>query len=73
MSNLSMLDYYLYVRLQTDTNYTYTHKKIHRICNFCVIWRYVYLALTFDLDKGHNLILSFDIKRVYAVAYFDEK
>ena len=27
-----------------------------------MIWRYVYLTLTFDLDKGHNLILSFDIK-----------
>ena len=72
MSNLSMLDYYLYVRLQTDTKYTYTNKKIHKICIF-VIWRYVYLTLTFDLDKGHNLILSFDIKRVYAVAYLDEK
>ena len=24
MSNLSMLNYYLYVRLQTDTKYTYT-------------------------------------------------
>ena len=34
---------------------------------------HVYLTLTFDLDKGHNLILSFDLKRVYAVAYFDEK
>ena len=40
---------------------------------FFVIWLYVYLTLTFDLDKGHNLILSFDIKRVYDVAYFDEK
>ena len=72
MSNLSMVDYYLFVMLQTDTNYTYTNKKMHKICIF-VIWRYVYLTLTFDLDKGHNLILSFDIKRVYAVAYFDEK
>ena len=35
MSNLSMLDYNLYVRLQTDTKYTYTHKKIHKICTFC--------------------------------------
>ena len=26
-----------------------------------------------DLYKGHNLILSFDIKRVYAVAYLEEK
>ena len=41
--------------------------------HFFVIWRYVYLTLTFDLDKGHNLILSFDINRVYAVAYLDEK
>ena len=45
MSNLSMLAYNLYVRLQTDTKYTYTNKKIHKI------WRYVYLTLTFDLDK----------------------
>ena len=72
MSNLSMLDHYSYVRLQTDTKYTYTYKNIHKICIF-VIWRYVYLTLTFDLDKGHNLILSFDINRVYAVAYLDEK
>ena len=40
---------------------------------FVVIWRYAYLTLTFDIDKGHNLILSFDLKRVYAVAYLDEK
>ena len=39
--------------------------------HFFVIWRYIYL--TFDLHKGHNLILSFDIKRVHAVAYLDEK
>ena len=38
-----------------------------------VIWWYVYLTLTFDPDKGHNFILSVDLKRVYAVAYFDEK
>ena len=31
------------------------------------------MTLTFDLDKGHNFILSFDLKRVYAVAYLDEK
>ena len=40
--------------------------------HFLVIWRYVYLILTFELDIGHNLILSFDINRVYAVAYLDE-
>ena len=57
---------------KTCTKYTYTNKMIHKICIF-VIWRYVYLTLTFDLDKGHNLNLSFDLKRVYAVAYFDEK
>ena len=68
-----MYDYYLYVRLQTGTKYTYTNKKIHKIWIFFVIWRYVYLTLTFDLDKGHNLILSFDLKRVHAVAYLDEK
>ena len=45
MSNLSMFDYYLYVRLQTDTKYSYTNKKIHKLCNFC------YLAVClFDLD-----------------------
>ena len=33
----------------------------------------MYLTLTFDLDKGHGLILSFALKRVYAVAYLDEK
>ena len=38
-----------------------------------VILGYVYLTLTLDLEKGHNLILSFDLKRVYAVAYIDEK
>ena len=38
-----------------------------------MIWRYVYLTLTFDFDKGHNLILSFDLKRLYAVAYLDGK
>ena len=38
-----------------------------------MIWRYVYLTLTFDLDKGHNFILSFDLKWVYAVAYLGEK
>ena len=31
------------------------------------------MTLTFDLEKGHNLYFSFDIKRVYAVAYLDEK
>ena len=41
--------------------------------HFFVIWRCVYLTLTFDIDKGHNLISSFDLKRVYAVAYLDEK
>ena len=40
---------------------------------FFVIWGYVYLTLTFDYEKGHNLILSFDIKQVYAVAYLDEE
>ena len=72
MSNLSMLDYYLYVMLQTDTNILILIKRYIQYA-FFVIWRYVYLTLTFDLDKGHNLILSFDIKRVYAVAYLDEK
>ena len=38
-----------------------------------VICRYVYLTLTFGLEKGHNLILSFDLKRVYAIAYLDKK
>ena len=42
------------------------------MCIF-VIWGYVYLTLTFDLEKGHNLILSFDQKKVYAVAYLDWK
>ena len=40
---------------------------------FFVIRRYVYLTLTFDLDKGHNFILSFGLQRVYAFAYLDEK
>ena len=31
------------------------------------------MTLIFDLDKGHNLNFSFEIKRVYAVAYLDEK
>ena len=72
MWNLNMLVYYLYFRFQTGTKYAYTYKKIHKICIF-VIWRYVYLTLTFDLDKGHNFILSFDLKRVYAVAFLGEK
>ena len=41
--------------------------------HFFVIWRYVYLTLTFDIGKGHSLILSFDLKQVYAVAHLDEK
>ena len=45
MSNLSILDYYLYVRLQTDTKYTYTNTKIHEICIFCDLAVYL-----FDLD-----------------------
>ena len=45
MSNLSMLDFYLYVRLQTDTKYTYTNKKIHKICIFCDL-----AVRLFDLD-----------------------
>ena len=49
----------------------FNNKKIHKIRIF-VIWGYVYLTLTFDLEKGHNLILSFDLKQVYAVAYLDE-
>ena len=45
MSNLSMLDYYLYVRLQTDTEYNFTNKKIHKICIFCDL-----AVCLFDLD-----------------------
>ena len=41
--------------------------------HFFVIWRYVYLTLTFDLDKGHNLNLSFDLNRAYSIYYLDEK
>ena len=31
------------------------------------------MTLTFDLEKGHNKLLSFDLNQVYAVAYLDEK
>ena len=50
--------------LQTGTNSTYTNKKMHKYTSF------FYLGVClfdFDLEKGHNLILSFDLKRVYAV------
>ena len=45
MSNLSMLGFYLYVMLQIDTKYTYTNKKIHKICIFCDL-----AVCLFDLD-----------------------
>ena len=70
MSNLSMLDYYLYVRLQTGTKYTYTYTKMHKICIFCDL---AVCLFDFDLDKGFNLIFSVDLKQVYAVAYLDKK
>ena len=61
MSNISMQDYFTYTLGFKQAQNILIQKKIHKVC-FFVIWRHVYLTLTFDLDKGHNFILSFDLK-----------